>query len=173
VTISELGSLGEFISSIAVLTTLIYLSIQVRQARAESTASSIKDRGSAMRDTMLTGLTDDVLSQAMVKASTVFRSHSFEPPLPVLLEAGLSEIEAHKIQQWYTLIMHVYMTQHEVMDPGHRQIQDGGIRLNFTEGIGRTLWDAYLKTIFREMSPGFVDHVAGVIAEHDAENAGL
>jgi hypothetical protein len=45
VTISELGSLGEFIGSIAVLVTLVYLAIQVRLARAQSAAIEIKDRG--------------------------------------------------------------------------------------------------------------------------------
>ena len=39
-TISELGSLGELIASIAVLVTLVYLSIQIRQANAHARAQT-------------------------------------------------------------------------------------------------------------------------------------
>ena len=49
-TISESGSIGELIGSIAVLVTAIHLAIQVHMAPAEGAAATIKDRGSAMRD---------------------------------------------------------------------------------------------------------------------------
>ena len=39
-TIQDLGALGEFLSSVAVLATLVYLAVQVRQAKAELTYRS-------------------------------------------------------------------------------------------------------------------------------------
>ena len=50
-TISELGSLGEFVSALAVLITLIYLSVQVRQAKREAVTTQAQlrqDSGRAM-----------------------------------------------------------------------------------------------------------------------------
>ena len=46
-TISELGSLGEFVSGFAVLATLIYLSIQVRQAKREAVIAQVQSRQAA------------------------------------------------------------------------------------------------------------------------------
>ena len=98
-TISELGSLGEFIGSLAVLVTLIYLSIQVRLSRAESAAAAIKERGSAMREVMLFQISDDRLGEALSKSQIALGGDTFVRPVPALLAAGLSNLEAHKLQQ--------------------------------------------------------------------------
>ena len=41
-TVTELGSMGEFVSAIAILITLIYLAIQARQTRRETAASLLQ-----------------------------------------------------------------------------------------------------------------------------------
>jgi len=53
-TISDLGSLGEFVSSFAVLITLVYLAVQTRQARTATQASVVWERARAMRENALT-----------------------------------------------------------------------------------------------------------------------
>jgi hypothetical protein len=92
VTISELGSLGEFISSIAVLVTLVYLAIQVRHARAESARSALVDRGQAIREVMAMVVSDESLARGMMSATRTVGA-TYAPPLPDLLDAGLSELE--------------------------------------------------------------------------------
>ena len=57
-TISELGALGEFISSFVVLLTLIYLTFQTRQVRAATQASVAWERARAMREMNLTWATN-------------------------------------------------------------------------------------------------------------------
>ena len=53
-TISDLGSLGEFVSSFAVLITLVYLAVQTRQARTATQASVVWERARASRENALT-----------------------------------------------------------------------------------------------------------------------
>ena len=43
-TIAELGAIGEFVGSIAVLVTLIYLAVQIRQNTKALSAASIRNR---------------------------------------------------------------------------------------------------------------------------------
>ena len=52
-TIQELDSIGEFISSIAVLFTLIYLAVQVRQTRDATIASTMLNNRLQFQDIML------------------------------------------------------------------------------------------------------------------------
>ena len=52
-TIQELGSIGEFISSIAVLLTLIYLAVQVRQTRNATIASTMQTNRVQFQSIML------------------------------------------------------------------------------------------------------------------------
>ena len=48
--IVELGSIGEFVSAIAVLVTLIHLAVQVRQAKGIAMQSAVYERGHGMRE---------------------------------------------------------------------------------------------------------------------------
>ena len=66
--ISELGSLGEFVAAIATLATLIYLAIQVSQAKREfreSTQERLADRPAEIQ---LAWLSCEALSSTMNKA---------------------------------------------------------------------------------------------------------
>ena len=51
--IDQLGSIGEFVSSIAVVASLIYLAIQVRQNSRETRLASVQRVLEASRDTIL------------------------------------------------------------------------------------------------------------------------
>ncbi len=52
-TIQELGSIGEFISSIVVLITLIYLAVQVRQTRNATIASTMQTNRMQFQNIMI------------------------------------------------------------------------------------------------------------------------
>ena len=67
-TITDLGSMGEFVSAIAILVTLIYLTIQVRHTRRETAASLLQQRTVAVREMYLAIATSETLSDAMSKA---------------------------------------------------------------------------------------------------------
>jgi hypothetical protein len=74
-----LGSYGEFIGSIAILVTLIYLAIQVRQVREEQIARTLEQRTEYVRDANLRAATTPSLVSALVKASDAVggEPHSF------------------------------------------------------------------------------------------------
>lgn len=65
--IQDLGSIGEFISSIAVLVTLLYLAMQVRQTRAANVASTMLANRMQFQNIMLANR-DSMIAPIIVKA---------------------------------------------------------------------------------------------------------
>ncbi len=66
-TIEELGSIGEFISSIAVLITLIYLVIQIRQNRKATVASTMQNNRIQFQNIAIANR-DSIIAPIIVKA---------------------------------------------------------------------------------------------------------
>ena len=66
-TIEELGSIGEFISSIVVLITLIYLAVQVRQTRNATIASTMQTNRVQFQNIMLANR-DSLIAPIIIKA---------------------------------------------------------------------------------------------------------
>ena len=56
--IMELGALGEFVAAMAVLITLIYLTIQVRGAREETTRAVLQSRAELVVGTLFNPIRD-------------------------------------------------------------------------------------------------------------------
>ena len=65
--IQELGSIGEFISSIAVLVTLIYLALQAKQTRNATVASTMQTNRVQFQNIMIANR-DSVIAPIIVKA---------------------------------------------------------------------------------------------------------
>ena len=65
--IQDLGSIGEFISSIAVLITLLYLAMQVRQTRNATIASTMLDNRMQFQSIMIANR-DSLIAPIIVKA---------------------------------------------------------------------------------------------------------
>lgn len=99
--IMELGALGEFLGSIAVLVTLVYLSVQVRQ----NTRSMVESRKLALAQTYQ--LRSDALQMMLVKAAD---SDHIAPIISKLTDAGypedvgvletLSKLERQRFRLW-------------------------------------------------------------------------
>ncbi len=66
-TIADLGNLGEFISSIAVLITLIYLAVQIRQSRNATVASTMQATRVEFQNIMLSNR-DSIIADIIIKA---------------------------------------------------------------------------------------------------------
>lgn len=64
-TLEQLGNLGEFFGSIAVLITLIYLAMQVRFARMDSRAALLQHRNDSARDLWLCLASNERLARLM------------------------------------------------------------------------------------------------------------
>jgi len=65
--IQELGSIGEFISSIAVLVTLIYLALQAKQTRNATVASTMQTNRVQFQNIMIANR-DSLIAPIIVKA---------------------------------------------------------------------------------------------------------
>src|SRR5690349_3673577 len=70
--LTDLASLGSFVSAVAVLISLIYLSLQVKQAERNQQASIRATRVTRIVDIMM-GLSDPSLADAVTKASECAR----------------------------------------------------------------------------------------------------
>jgi len=95
VTIEELGNLGEFIASIAVLVTLVYVSAQVRQANLHATMAA-RQRMVEHSQTELYKLIDDPrIHEAMTKESL---SETEQAMLSFFLTAAMRQREFEWLQ---------------------------------------------------------------------------
>lgn len=132
----ELGALGEFLGSIAVLITLIYLSVQVRQ----NTMSMAENRKLALAQTYQ--MRSDALQMMLVQAAD---SEHIGPIITKLTGAGypedigalqvLTSVERGRFRLWQ-------IAQHTHWDNMFFQYQQGFIdeeyyRDSFRERVGR------------------------------------
>ena len=69
-TISDLGSIGEFIGSIAVLVTLVYLAYQIRQSRALLLSNAYQARTDAVTSISLAMAQDASLTNLLDRANS-------------------------------------------------------------------------------------------------------
>jgi hypothetical protein len=76
VSISELGSLGEFISSLIVLVTLIYLAMQIRQNAHATRAGSHHAITDALNEINHTLARDEVVAKLWIRYLYSFRGES-------------------------------------------------------------------------------------------------
>ncbi len=65
--IQELGSIGEFVSSLAVLITLLYLAVQIRQTRNATVASTMLNNRIQFQNIMIANR-DSLIATIIVKA---------------------------------------------------------------------------------------------------------
>ena len=95
--IVELGAMGEFIGSIAVLCTLLYLTVQVRQSTRQSRAQLLQHRNDAARALWLAGATNESLRKAVCKANANLGQTRWAG---LAERAGLSDEEAFAVGEW-------------------------------------------------------------------------
>ena len=98
--ISELGSIGEFISGLAVLITLIYLAIQVRQTRKVVMAQAYHSRSEALQELSMRVAESESLSRIQGKL------HGSGWPQDTTCFAELSETEQAQYRAYLSAHVH-------------------------------------------------------------------
>lgn len=96
INISDLGSLGEFIGSIGVISSLIYVSVQIRQNTRSIRASAIQEINTDSQNLLLT-LTNPILAQVMHRMET---------------NKALDENEAYIAANWLSAAMRGWENQY-------------------------------------------------------------
>ena len=102
-----IGALGEIIGALAVLITLIYLAVQVRQAKHQLDLNSAQARAIHLRDLLMPIATDPSLASIMIKAG--------HPPYG---DFGLNSEEAHRFGAWCHAWMQIEQGNHYLLPEG-------------------------------------------------------
>ena len=102
-----IGALGEIIGALAVLITLIYLAVQVRQAKHQLDLNSAQARAIHMRDLLMPIATDPSLASIMLKAG--------HPPYG---DFGLNSEKAHRFGAWCHAWMQIEQGNHYLLPEG-------------------------------------------------------
>jgi hypothetical protein len=152
--ISDLGSLGEFLSSVAVLATLVVLVVQVRGARAEISSQTRREIKRQNNETWQQLTQDPRILDIHVRAQRDY--------------GALTESEALTWTTW----MYMWITQTEDLWMSHQQglmdartvdIYLGGIALVLRSSGGNTVWPI----VQRFYDPDFVEEVNRTIAREN------
>ena len=102
-----IGAIGEIFSGIAVLATLVYLAVQVRQAKKQIALTGIQERARQLQNVMLPIATDPSLASIIIKAG--------HPPFG---EFGLDPEEAHRFGAWSHAWMQWAQANHYLLPEG-------------------------------------------------------
>ena len=157
--IMELGALGEFVGSIGVIATLIYLAIQVRQTKNLALNAAVERRSEATRDLFLGAAASDGLTTALAKADTALEGQ-VSPSIEALIQEGLSREEALRVF-WFNASMgrHYQSTFRAELPTIERREFDQRIVNYFRTPTGRFFW-----TYSRQNFAGdFAEYVEGLL----------
>ena len=102
-----IGAIGEVFGSVAVLATLIYLAVQVRQAKRQLKLNSVQIRAGHARDLMMPVAIDPSLASIVIKAG--------HPPFGGF---GLDPEEAHRFGAWCHAWMQTEQGNHYLLPEG-------------------------------------------------------
>ena len=136
-TLSELGSLGELISAFAVLVTLVYLSVQVRQAKIAAETSQAQLRQDSGR-ALLMNLSDPDLGALAAKANEL-TGHTHKFAVSLERELGLAPEEAYRLGNWCYVITRYFETYISLESELSRRVR-ANIEVNFAQPFFRIWW---------------------------------
>ena len=162
--IMELGALGEFVASMVVLVTLIYLTMQVKQTKELAQQASLESRNTNVREMFLAVASSDRLTPAMAKANEALRAE-YSRPVRILMEEGnLTLEEAMRLEAWNVAMVRNHQTQYRTYAPeDERDALNANVRRAYTGPVGRLFWEHFRDV--GSQSPDFVAHVDKLLAE--------
>ncbi len=148
-----LGNIGEFVGSAAILVTLLYLSIQVRESRKQQAVASRQQREESIRAQQMGFAISSDLVEAVCKA----RDAVGEEPrgfTKSLVDRGLSRSEAERVFSYMTAGIRIQAsTFYTSADEEQRQQADHVGRLLYGRGLGALFWDSYSKSMGDGLGP--------------------
>jgi len=141
-----LGNYGEFIGSLAILVTLVYLSIQVRQTRVQQQVNDRQTREFAIRDFQLSLAGSDGLATTLAGA----REAVGEEPrgfIRKLVDQGISHEDAIRVQAFYVAGFRISSnTYYTSEDEQQREANDSAIQFAYGNSkLGAMFWEHYSK----------------------------
>lgn len=93
---SILGNVGEFVASIGVIVTLVYLATQIRESRRATESAVVWERAKAMRETALLWVTSPEASQLLHEFGPIQTEREFEAKYDEAPERGFQYLSVNR-----------------------------------------------------------------------------
>ena len=160
--IMELGALGEFIASMVVLVTLVYLTAQVKQTKELSQHAALESRNTNMRELQLALAVSDHLAPIQAQARQAFAVEESRLAA-ALIERGLTLEQAIRFEAYQIAVIRNHQTQFRTYVPEpERKIISANVRRQYEHPLGRVIWSSFRE--IGSLSPDFVAYVDGLLA---------
>jgi hypothetical protein len=142
-----IGAIGELLSAVAVLVTLIYLAVQVRNARTEMQHSVLQYRDQTVQTLMLEQVRNPLLLSAYAKAAVTYGSNELTSAVGEAVGLTQEEAQAYSI---YYISWWFYRAETirniEELSPSQREDFDSNILNNYSNGLGKVWFEAWKGT---------------------------
>jgi hypothetical protein len=163
-TISELGSVGELVGSIAVLCTLVYLAVQVKHAKNATRATLLQHRADASRSLWMFESSNPSISK-IVRSANERMGHLGQPAKRIFREkTGMTEEECDEVFPF--LAMHFFHRQTlfgSGLSDAELEVLDNQVRGMYSGGVSRAWFESVLENQGGGFEPIFVEHVRSII----------
>ena len=154
--IMELGALGEFVASLGLIISLVFVGYQLRQSRAQMKASTTQARSDSFVNLLATRMTVPALADALMK-----QQESPDDLTPRDLYYIHSDLNAR------TLALENWFYQRSIGNLDSAMTTRLDELMIFRSPIARNWWDRVRRG--SGFSPEFIAHVDRVLATRDAE----
>jgi hypothetical protein len=157
-----LGNYGEFVGAIAVVVTLGYLAVQVRQTKKIVTSSVRESRNNGTRELFLAMATSGDLAQAWTKAEEEMDGQPFMNQRTIIEEtAGVDPSDAQRAMAYAIGLYFHYRTMYYAdLGEADRYSLDVNIKRFFSNGIGALLMNQYPDDEFVKYAQEILEHDA-------------
>lgn len=146
-----IGAIGELLSAVAVLVTLLYLAVQIRNARKEMQQSVLQYRDQAVQTLMLEQVRSPILASAFAKAADTFGANQITSAIRDA--ADLTQEQAQAFVSYY--IAWWFYRAETIRNIGEltpSQLEDFDLNIfnNYSRGLGKIWFEIWKDT----RSPG-------------------
>lgn len=163
-----LGNYGEFVGSLAILVTLVYLSMQVRQVKKQQEIEDRQNRELSIRDYQMSFATSESLASAVVSAREVIGDEPREF-VTRLIDQGLARTDAERVWSYYVAGIRIGAnTYHTSSDELQREASNTVMRKNYSTKLGALFWKDYSEA-GTALGP-FREHVNSLLDSDDGRS---
>ena len=156
--IVELGALGEFVAALAVLITLVFLTVQVRHARLESARALLLSRTAVGANIQLGIASSEGLAAAFTRVSEALSEHP-NKFVAELIQRGVDRTDALRVDRACFAVWRQHLTTFMLSDEEGR-VQAADIwRNSYSTGTQRLFWDSTTPNIGNRQADQFIAFV--------------
>ena len=165
-----LGNYGEFVGSLAILITLVYLSIQVRQVKRQQEIEDRQNRELSIRDYQMGFAISESLAKAVVSAREAVGDEPREF-VAKLIDQGLARTDAERVWSYYVAGIRINVnTFYTSSDELQREASNTAMRKNYSTELGALFWRTYSSSAGTALG-SFREHVNNLL-DSDGERSG-